>query len=126
MIICEVHQLNDVALDTDERFAERLGTQLDVDRAAYLLADPKCVVNEYRRAPRPQQRAYEGFIEQTRAAEIGVACGVNSASTTVTLSFIGQISSRNLPRSAYSRSVWPPSCGGGWTIESVCHMLTGP
>jgi hypothetical protein len=37
MIICEVHQLNDVALDTDERFAERLGTQLDVDRALICL-----------------------------------------------------------------------------------------
>jgi hypothetical protein len=31
--------LNDVALDTVERFAERLGVHLDVDRAVQLLAD---------------------------------------------------------------------------------------
>jgi FkbM family methyltransferase len=59
MIIYELHALNDVALDTAERFAERLGTHLDVDRAVRLLADPNCVVNEYRRQLRAQKRAYE-------------------------------------------------------------------
>jgi FkbM family methyltransferase len=55
MIICELYSLNDVALDTAERFADRLGAHLDVDRAVRLLADPDCVTNEYRR----QIRAFE-------------------------------------------------------------------
>jgi hypothetical protein len=42
MIICELHGLNDIALDTAERFAEMLGSRLDVDRAIELLADPDC------------------------------------------------------------------------------------
>jgi FkbM family methyltransferase len=66
MIICELHALNDVALDTAERFAEHLGFHLDVDRAVRLLADPACVTNEYRRQLRAQKRAYE---EQKRAYE---------------------------------------------------------
>jgi FkbM family methyltransferase len=55
MIVCELYSLNDVALDTAERFADRLGGHLDVDRAVRLLADPDCVTNEYRR----QIRAFE-------------------------------------------------------------------
>jgi FkbM family methyltransferase len=55
IIVCELYSLNDVALDTAERFADRLGTRLDVDRAVRLLADPDCVTNEYRR----QIRAFE-------------------------------------------------------------------
>ena len=55
MIVCELYSLNDVALDTAERFADRLGAHLDVDRAVRLLADPDCVTNEYRR----QIRAFE-------------------------------------------------------------------
>jgi hypothetical protein len=58
IIIFELHALNDVALDTAERFAERLGVHLDVDRAVRLLADPDCVTNEYRRQLRAQKRAY--------------------------------------------------------------------
>jgi FkbM family methyltransferase len=59
MIICELHALNDVALDTAERFADRLGAHLDVERAVRLLADPRCLTNEYRRQLRAQKRAYE-------------------------------------------------------------------
>jgi FkbM family methyltransferase len=55
IIVCELYSLNDVALDTAERFADRLGEHLDVDRAVRLLADPDCVTNEYRR----QIRAFE-------------------------------------------------------------------
>jgi hypothetical protein len=42
MIIYELHGLNDIALDTAERFAERLGTRLDVEKAIRLLANPDC------------------------------------------------------------------------------------
>lgn len=42
MIIYELHGLNDIALDTAERFAEDLGTRLDVDQAIRLLANPDC------------------------------------------------------------------------------------
>ena len=42
IIIYELHGLNDVALDTVKRFAERLGERLDVDRAVRLLAVPDC------------------------------------------------------------------------------------
>jgi FkbM family methyltransferase len=59
MIICELHALNDVALDVAERFADRLGAHLDVERAIRLLADPRCLTNEYRRQLRAQKRAYE-------------------------------------------------------------------
>jgi hypothetical protein len=59
IIICELHTLNDVALDTVERFAERLGAQLDVDRAVRLLADPDCVTNEYQKQLYTQRRGYE-------------------------------------------------------------------
>src|SRR5499427_6833781 len=59
MIIFELHALNDVALDTAERFAERLGAHLDVDRAVRLLADPDCLTNEYRKQMRAQIRAFE-------------------------------------------------------------------
>ena len=59
MIIFELHALNDVALDTAERFAERLGAHLDVDRAVRLLADPDCMTNEYQKQMRAQIRAFE-------------------------------------------------------------------
>src|SRR5262245_43134990 len=59
IIILELHALNDVALDTAERFAERLGAQLDVDRAVRLLADPDCMTNEYRKQMRAQISAFE-------------------------------------------------------------------
>jgi FkbM family methyltransferase len=71
IIICELHTLNDVALDTVERFAERLGARLDVDRAVRLLADPDCVTNEYRKQLSAQRRGYEqqirGYEQQFRA-----------------------------------------------------------
>jgi hypothetical protein len=59
MIIFELHALNDIALDTAERFAERLGVHLDVDRAVRLLADPDCLTNEYRKQMRAERRAFE-------------------------------------------------------------------
>ena len=59
MIIFELHALNDVALDTAERFADRLGAHLDVDRAVRLLADPVCLTDEYRKQMRAQIRAFE-------------------------------------------------------------------
>jgi hypothetical protein len=59
MIIFELHALNDVALDTAERFAERLGAYLNVDRAVHLLADPDCMTKEYRKQLRAQIRAFE-------------------------------------------------------------------
>ena len=49
MIICELHSLNDIALDTAERFAERLGARLDVDRAIWLLANPNLRPNQYKK-----------------------------------------------------------------------------
>jgi FkbM family methyltransferase len=42
MIMCELHGLNDIALDTAERFADRLGSRFDIEHAVYLLADPNC------------------------------------------------------------------------------------
>jgi hypothetical protein len=59
MIICKLHALNDIALDTAERFADRRGGYLDVNRAVRLLADPECATNEYRKQLRAQKRAYE-------------------------------------------------------------------
>ena len=81
IIICELHALNDVALDTVERFAERLGAHLDVDRAVRLLADPNCVTNEYRKQLRAheqqlsaQERGYEQQLRaQSRAYEQSIS-----------------------------------------------------
>ncbi len=42
MIIYELHGLNDIALDTAVRFADRLAERLDVEKAIDLLADPEC------------------------------------------------------------------------------------
>jgi len=68
IIICELHTLNDVALDTVERFAERLGAQLDVDLAMRLLADPDCVTNEYQKRLYTQRRGYEQQLRAQRRA----------------------------------------------------------
>jgi FkbM family methyltransferase len=46
IIIYELHGLNDIALDTAERFAPRLGARLDIERAVWLLADPDCRSSE--------------------------------------------------------------------------------
>jgi FkbM family methyltransferase len=59
MIICELHCLNDIALDMAERFAERLAARLDVDRAIWLLADPDMRPNEYKRQIKRLICAYE-------------------------------------------------------------------
>ena len=66
IIIYELYALNDVALDTVERFAERLGAQLDVERAVRLLADPDCVTNEYRKQLSAQRRGYEQQLSAQR------------------------------------------------------------
>jgi FkbM family methyltransferase len=42
MIIYELHGLSDVALDTAQRFADKLAGRLDVERAVHLLAYPFC------------------------------------------------------------------------------------
>jgi len=42
MIIYELHGLNDIAVDTAERFADLLGSRFDVERAIRLLANPDC------------------------------------------------------------------------------------
>src|SRR5262245_36381911 len=42
MIIYELHGLNDIAVDTAERFAEPLGSRFDVARAIRLLANQDC------------------------------------------------------------------------------------
>jgi len=42
MIIYELHGLNDIALDTADRFADQLATRLDMEMAMNLLANPRC------------------------------------------------------------------------------------
>jgi FkbM family methyltransferase len=42
MIIYELYGLNDIAVDTAERFKDRLAGRLDVEKAITLLADPQC------------------------------------------------------------------------------------
>jgi len=42
IIIYELHGLNDIAVDTVDRFAPLLGSRLDLARAIELLADPAC------------------------------------------------------------------------------------
>jgi FkbM family methyltransferase len=64
MIIYELHGLNDIALDTAERFAERLGTRLDVEQAVRLLAKPDCgpskpLIERIRNLEQSEQRLME-------------------------------------------------------------------
>ena len=42
IIVYELYGLNDVAVDTAERLADRIGARIDVDKAVRLLADPDC------------------------------------------------------------------------------------
>jgi FkbM family methyltransferase len=65
IIVCELHALNDVALDVTERFAERLGGHLDVDRAVRLLADPDCLTDAYQRQIRQLRAQIRGFEQST-------------------------------------------------------------
>jgi FkbM family methyltransferase len=70
MIIYELYGLNDIAVDTAERFRDRLAARLDVEKAILLLADPRC-----RTAPSPfgkrglLRAAYSALEQRGRALE---------------------------------------------------------
>ena len=57
MIIYELHGLNDIAVDTIERFADRLKGTLDTEQAIRLLADPHCRPGPLRRFIRNARRS---------------------------------------------------------------------
>jgi len=59
IIICELHGLNDVALDTVKRFGDCLAQRLDVDRAVRLLANPDCLRRDILWDLRKRVEAYE-------------------------------------------------------------------
>jgi hypothetical protein len=42
MIMYELHGLNDIAVDTLERFTDRLKGRIDTEQAIRLFADPHC------------------------------------------------------------------------------------
>jgi FkbM family methyltransferase len=70
MIMYELHGLNDIAVDTVERFADRLKGRLDTEQAIRLLADPHCrpdplrrFVRNTRRSVRRRMRSLKGAIE---------------------------------------------------------------
>jgi FkbM family methyltransferase len=56
-IVHELHGLNDIAVDTVERFAERLKARLDTEHAIRLLADPHCRPGPLRRFFRNARRS---------------------------------------------------------------------
>jgi hypothetical protein len=57
MIMYELHGLNDIAVDTVERFANRLKGRLDTEQAIRLLADPHCRPGPLRRFIRNARRS---------------------------------------------------------------------
>jgi hypothetical protein len=57
MIMYELHGLNDIAVDTLERFADRLKGRLDIEHAIRLLADPHCRPGPLRRFMRNARRS---------------------------------------------------------------------
>jgi FkbM family methyltransferase len=57
MIMYELHGLNDIAVDTVERFANRLKGRLDIEQAIRLLADPHCRPGPLRRFIRNARRS---------------------------------------------------------------------
>jgi FkbM family methyltransferase len=70
MTIYELYGLNDIALDTAERFADRLGTRLDVDQAIRLLANPDCgpstpLIERIRDLEQSQQRFIRAYEQST-------------------------------------------------------------
>jgi FkbM family methyltransferase len=74
MVIYELHGLNDIALDTAARFAERLGTRLDVDQAIRLLANPDCgpstpLIERIRYSEKLQQQLSDAYEERIRDLE---------------------------------------------------------
>ena len=67
IMVYELHGLNDIAVDTVKRFAERLKGRLDVELARGLLADPHCrpaplrrFLRNARRSVRRRLRALKG------------------------------------------------------------------
>jgi FkbM family methyltransferase len=72
MIIYELHGLNDVAVDTAERFRGRLVERFDVDAAIALLANPDC------RGPRvgPPRRLRDRAARRLRPPTAGGTAGV--------------------------------------------------
>jgi FkbM family methyltransferase len=57
IMVYELHGLNDVAVDTVDRNADRLKARLDVERATRLLADPHCRPRPLRRFVRNARRS---------------------------------------------------------------------
>ena len=57
IMVYELHGLNDIAVDTVKRFAERLKGRLDVELARGLLADPHCRPAPLRRFLRNARRS---------------------------------------------------------------------
>ncbi len=72
MIIYEIYGLNDIALDTAERFADTLSPRLDVELTVHLLADSRC---------RPLgARAMEAFVNEASQRLQSMEALVNEAS----------------------------------------------
>ena len=76
LIVYELHGFSDVALDTAERFADRLGARLEVAQALRLLADPYCREPDGRagaerrmRARRHEQEERAAFVARIRELE---------------------------------------------------------
>jgi hypothetical protein len=57
MVAFELHGLNDIAVDTLDRFADRLKERLDTEHAIRLLADPHCRPGPLRRFVRNARRS---------------------------------------------------------------------
>ena len=64
MIICELHGLNEIALDTLVRFRGELSGRIDVDQAIDLLADPGCRVSPVTTELESRLKAAEATIEK--------------------------------------------------------------
>jgi FkbM family methyltransferase len=66
LIIMELYGLNDIALDTAERFSDLLDSRMDIEKALDLLADPFCVVHPLRRPRSPLAMAISLVPRQIR------------------------------------------------------------
>src|SRR5262245_40782194 len=77
MIVYELHGLNDVAVDTAERFRDRLRSRVDVDEAIRLLANPECR-DPRRRLPTVLEPAIRR-VARTRLGGMAVALARRAA-----------------------------------------------
>jgi len=119
IIVYELYGLNDVAVDTAERLADRIGARIDVDQAIRLLADPACRRNAaverirdleayyeaYQQAAVARIRELEGQFETHRQAHAESMAGANRLLVAERDAFVARIMEQGREIERLERSI---------------------